>query len=173
MNQKISISLDEDLIKLIDAERGDTPRSKFIENTLKSAGSLFQILWIFSDEFESVSNAERWLSAHTSQPIGKPLHKHEGFLSISENSLRFYNNDMDLVFSIERGSIKELEVTYDETFKRFRDSRGFMPPLKIVLESNAIYLFTKTIGKKKLRGDRMFRGSNETIEAWYKRSELT
>ncbi|MGC8497850.1 MAG: hypothetical protein ACP5NL_07690 [Thermoplasmata archaeon] len=31
MGQKISISIDEDILALIDAERGDIPRSKFIE----------------------------------------------------------------------------------------------------------------------------------------------
>ena len=39
MNQKISISLDENIVKLIDMERGDIPRSRYIENVLKSTGT--------------------------------------------------------------------------------------------------------------------------------------
>ncbi|MBX8635190.1 MAG: hypothetical protein KIS30_00965 [Thermoplasmata archaeon] len=58
-NEKISISLDENIIKLIDAEIGDVPRSKYIENVLKTAGSLFEALWIFSDEFENITKLER------------------------------------------------------------------------------------------------------------------
>ncbi len=166
-NEKISISLDENIIKLIDAERGDVPRSKYIENVLKTAGSLFEALWIFSDEFENVTKLERWLTAHTSQPLGRPLHKHEGYLSVTENALRFYNDKMDLLFIIEKRSIKDITVTYDERFKRFRDSRGLIPPLKVVLENKVMYLFTKTIGRRRLGGGWMFKGENEALEMWF------
>ncbi|MCL4343324.1 MAG: hypothetical protein M1267_05700 [Candidatus Thermoplasmatota archaeon] len=168
MNQKISISLDENIVKLIDMERGDIPRSRYIENVLKSAGSLFEVLWIFSDEFNSISSRERWGSAHASQPIGKPLHKHEGYLSASGDSLRFYNRNMDLIFAIGKDSIKNLTVEYDDVFRRLRDSRGLLPPMKLSLEDKSVYMFTKPIGKKRIRGDRMFRGENEAITAWFR-----
>ncbi len=168
MTQKISISLDESIIKIIDAERGDVPRSKYIENALKATGSFFEALWISSDEFENVTGMERWLSAHASQPVGKPLHKHEGYLSIAENTLRFYDKEMSLMFSIDRGAIRNLAVTYDETFRRFRDSRGLIPPLRIALDGKDIYLFTKTVGKSRSKLGWMFKGSNEALEMWYK-----
>lgn len=168
MNQKISISLDENIVKLIDMERGDIPRSRYIENVLKSTGSLFEVLWIFSDEFESLSRMERWGSAHASQPIGKPLHKHEGYLSVSGDFLRFYNENMDLLYVIRRDSIRDLSVAYDDVFRRFRDSRGLLPPMKLILDNKTVYMFTKPIGKKRLRGDRMFRGENEAIVAWFR-----
>lgn len=167
MNQKISISMDENIIKLVDAERGDIPRSRYIENAIKSKGAFFEALWLSSDEIAGVTRKERWLSAHASQPIGKPLHKHEGYLSISENTLRFYSRDMDPLFSVDKNSIRGMAVTYDDLFRRFRDSRGLVPPLKLVLESKAIYLFTKTVGRTRLREYRTFRGDNETIESWY------
>ena len=168
MNQKISISLDENIVKLIDMERGDIPRSRYIENVLKSTGSLLEVLWIFSDEFDSISRMERWGSAHASQPIGKPLHKHEGYLSVSGESLRFYNRNMDLLFAVGKDSIRDLTVEYDDVFRRLRDSRGLLPPMKISLGGRSVYMFTKPIGKKRLRGDRMFRGENEAITAWFR-----
>ncbi|MBX8642233.1 MAG: hypothetical protein KIY10_06640 [Thermoplasmata archaeon] len=168
MNEKVSISLDENIIKLIDAERGDVPRSRYIENLLKTAGSLFEALWIFSDEFDSVTKMERWLAAHASQPLGRPLHKHEGYLSVTDNALRFYNDKMDLLFIIEKRSILNMSVSYDEQFKRFRDSRGLIPPLKLELDNRIVYLFTKTIGRKRLGGGWMFRGENEALEMWFK-----
>ena len=170
MSQKVSISLDENILKLIDAERGDVPRSKFIESVLRSTGSFFEVMWIFSDEFDTLTRMERWGSTHTSQPIGKPLHKHEGFLSISENAIRFYDTDMNLLFSINKISIRDISRGYDDVFRRFRDSRGFIPPLKISLENKTLYLYSRTIGKKGIRGDRMFRGENESIELWFKKN---
>ncbi len=170
MSQKISISIDEDILALIDAERGDIPRSKFIENTIRKSGYFFEALWIFLNEFDTLSNKERLLSAHTSQPIGKPLHKHEGYLVLSGNSMNFYNERKELEFSIDKSSIRDLAVTYDEVFKRLRDSRGMIPPMKITLEKNTIYIFTKPIGRKGLLRNNIFRGENEAIKFWYRQN---
>lgn len=170
ISQKISISIDEDILALIDAERGDIPRSKYIENTIRKSGYFFEVLWISSNEFDTLSNKERWFSAHTSQPIGKPLHKHEGYIVLSGNSINFYNERKEVEFSIDRSSIKDLAVTYDEVFKRLRDSRGMIPPMKITLEKNTIYIFTKPIGKKGLLRNNIFRGENEAIELWYRQN---
>jgi len=167
-NQKISISIDEDILKLIDAERGDVPRSKYIENAIRKSGSFFEALWISSDEFETITNKERWLSPHTSQPVGKPLHKHGGYLVLSGNYMHFYNENKELISSIERSSIKDISVTYDDVFRRFRDSRGLNPPMRITLGKSNIYLFTKPLGKKGLLRNSMYKGENMVIELWYK-----
>jgi len=167
-SQKISISIDEDILGLIDAERGDVPRSKYIENAIRKSGSFFEALWISSDEFETITAKERWLSPHTSQPVGKPLHKHEGYLVLSGNYMHFYNKNKELVLSIERGSIKDISVTYDDVFRRFRDSRGLNPPMRITLDKNKIYLFTKLLGKKGLFRNSIYKGENTVIELWYK-----
>ena len=71
---------------------------------------------------------------------------------------------MDLLFIIEKRSIKDITVTCGE---RFRDSRGLIPPLKVVLENKVIYLFTKTIGRRRLGGGWMFKGENEALEMWF------
>ena len=168
MTQKISISLDENIVKLIDMERGDIPRSRYIENVIKSTGLMLEALWLFSDEFDSVSGWERWVSAHTSQPLGKPLHKHDGFISITGSSMHFYNGNMELLYTIKKDSIIDLSVGYDEFFKRFRDSRGFIPPMKVTLQDKSIYMFTKTLERKGINRGAIFRGENEAISAWFK-----
>lgn len=167
MSQKVSISIDEELLKIIDAERGDVPRSKYIENAIRSAGSFFEALWIFSDEFDGLTKIERWGSSHASQPIGKPLHTHEGYISISDHSLRFYDSKMELLFSLERNSVRSINTSYDDVFRRFRDSRGFIPPQRIELEDKTLYLYTRPIGKKKIRGGGIFKGDNESVVIWF------
>lgn len=146
----------------------DNSRSKYTENTMRPVESPIEALWISSDEFGTISNLERWFVAHTSQPIGKPLHKHKGYVILNEDSITFYDSNMNLLFSIERNKIKSIEVEYDEMFKRFRDSRGFNPPLKIQLENKSLYLFTKKeIGSRSINYGK-FRGNNETIENWFR-----
>ena len=167
MSEKISVSLDGDIVEVIDAARGDVSRSRYIENIIRSSGMFFKALWIFSDELDQVTKKERWLVAHTSQPIGKPLHKHEGFVFVIGDDLKFYGTDKELLFTINRDSIKGLKVGYDEAFRRLRDSRGLIPPMRIETERRTIYLFTQPVGGKRLRGDRMFRGENKALEAWY------
>jgi len=171
MVEKISISLDDEIVQVIDAVRGDVPRSKYIENIIRSSGMFFRALWIFSDEFEQVSSRERWLVAHASQPLGKPLHKHEGYVLASGEDLRFYDNQKNFVFTMNREIIKGMEVGYDGTFKRFRDSRGALPPMIIKTERRTVYLFTAPIAKKRLRGDKIFRGENRALETWFQNSQ--
>ncbi len=170
MVEKISISLDDEIVQVIDAVRGDVPRSKYIENIIRSSGMFFRALWIFSDELDQVSSRERWLVAHTSQPMGKPLHKHEGYVLASGDDLKFYDNQKNLVFTMNRGTIKGMEVGYDGTFKRLRDSRGAIPPMIIKTERRTVYLFTSPIAKKRLRGDKIFRGENRALETWFQDS---
>ncbi len=146
----------------------DNLKNKYTENTMRPVESPIEALWISSDEFGTISNLERWFVAHTSQPIGKPLHKHKGYVILNEDSITFYDSNMNLLFSIERNKIKSIEVEYDEMFKRFRDSRGFNPPLKIQLENKSLYLFTKKGAGSRPISYGIFRGNNETIENWFR-----
>ncbi len=72
------------------------------------------------------------------------------------------------MFTIDRSSIRDLSVTYDEVFKRFEDSRGFIPPLKISTEARTLYVFTKPLGKRRLLENKIFKGANKYIESWYR-----
>ncbi len=146
MKEKISITLDEHLIKFVDTHRGDVPRSKFIENYIRSKTNLFEAIWIFKNEIPMVGAYERWISAHASQPLGKPMHKHEGFIEVAKDKLIFYDQDMDEQFSVEKEKIKTVKVSYDKNFRRFRDSRGFIPPLNLLYDKTTIYLFVRTSG---------------------------
>ena len=146
MKGKISITLDEYIIKFVDSHRGDVPRSKLIENYLKSKMSLFEVLWIFADEIPKTSSSE-WISAHLSQPLGKPLHKHEGFIEIEGDNLEFYDTNFIKQFSVDKKTIKNLSISYDGNFKRFRDSRGMIPPMQFSMGKRKIYIFIRTEGR--------------------------
>ncbi len=156
--QKISITLDSGLVTFLNKERGDVPLSKFIENYVRAKVHLHEALWIFKDEMDKITATE-WLSAHTTQPIGKPLHKHKGFIAVDKGNLIFYDEEMDRQFSVRQRDIRGLSVSYDATFRRFRDSRGLIPPLHFRFNNKGIYLFTRPANKVMYTGyDKAFLG---------------
>ncbi len=153
---KVSITLNDTLTRFIDLVRGDVSRSKFIENYLKDKISLFEVMWIYGDELRKVTKKEL-IYAHVSQPIGKPLHKYEGFVDVSKDSLDFYDSDLERLFSISKTEMKDLKVSYDKDFKRLLHSRGANPPMHFSFGKRKMYLFTRPLGGL------VFRGQNEII----------
>lgn len=147
MKEKISITLDEHLIRFVDSHRGDVPRSKFIENYIRERTNLFSALWIFKDEIPKAGMYEQWISVHLSQPFGKPLHKHAGFIEVGDSRLIFYDQDMNEQFSVNKNKMNSLKVAYDQNFRRLKDSRGLIPPLQFGYDKTRIYLFIGTGGR--------------------------
>lgn len=115
-----------------------------------------QALWIFDDELAKVSKRSRWLSAHASQPIGKPLHKHAGYVEVKEHeSIAFHEKDTTTEFPL--AIINDLSVSYDKNFKRMSGGRGLIPPMHFSFDSGIIYFFTRDTT------DRTFSGGNRTL----------
>ena len=152
MQEKISITLNEGLMRLVDLMRGDVSRSRFIENSLKAGIGLFEAVWIFSDELAKIG-IKQLAASHLSQPFGKPLHRHEGFIDVQKDMLDFYDTKMNLVFSVKKADIRNVKVGYDRTFRRFKHSRGFVPPLHFQTKKKTIYLFVKSIGDLTYKGN--------------------
>ena len=153
MKDKVAISIDESLLRFVDLKRGDVPRSKFIENCIKAVSKLYQALWVFRDELKDISWTERWLSVHTSQPIGKPLHKHEGYVTLNDGQVSFYDIDFNQLYSARIDGLRDIQVGYDDSFRRWKDSRGFIPPLHFEFERRRVYLFIRPIGRSTYKGD--------------------
>ena len=106
-------------------------------------------LWIYRDEIPRATNEQVW-SAHTSQPIGEPLHNHKGFIEVTPTSVVFEEISPTLaVFDekedrkeISKSEIKDLQVSYDDNFRQWRDSRGADPPMHFSFGSDEVYIFT-------------------------------
>ena len=153
---KVSITLNDTLTRFIDLVRGDVPRSKFIENYLKDKISLFEVIWLYGDELRKITKKEL-IYAGVSQTIGKPLHKYEGFIDVSKDSLDFYDNDLERLFSISKMEMKNLKVSYDKDFKSLLHSKGMNPPMHFSFGKRKMYLFTRPLGGV------FFKGQNEII----------
>ncbi len=153
---KVSITLNDTLTRFIDLVRGDVPRSKFIENYLKDRISLFEVIWIYSDELNKLSKKEL-IYSRVSQTLGKPLHRYEGFIDVNKDSLDFYDTELSRLFSISKLEIKNLKVGYDKDFKSLLNSKGMNPPMHFSFGKRKMYIFTRPLGGL------FFKGENEII----------
>lgn len=145
---KVSITLNDTLMRFIDLVRGDVPRSRFIENYLKDKVSLFEAIWISSDELKALTNKER-LYAGVAGTVGRPLHKHEGFIDVGRDSLDFYDKELQRTFSLHKSEIRSTRVGYDKDFRRGINP----PPMRLTLKKGKMYLFTRRLGSVSFRGE--------------------
>ena len=157
MKENLSVSVNKNLINVIDMFRGDTPRIKFINDSIKRGLGLFEALWIFREELNKISMTKKILPKVGRSSV-KPVHKHSGFVIITQESVDFYSKKLDRpILLIHKKNIKEVKAGYDETFKK--SFYPYSPPLKIVFDGKTMYLFLRLPGEKKFRGDdRLFLG---------------
>ncbi len=89
--------------------------------------------------------------AHLSQPLGKPLHKYIGKLIVEEDYLIFYGRDKKTKKTFEvlipREKIREVFLGWDDVLRRWRDTRAWIPPLRIRFEDEGklrtLYIYAK------------------------------
>jgi hypothetical protein len=151
MAENLSVSVDKNVLNVIDMFRGETPRIKFINDSIKRGLGLFEAVWIFKREILDIGVTNK-IIARVGRSSIKPLHKHSGFLTITQGSIEFYNKKLDKpVMVIEKRFISDISVGYDKLFKK--SFYPFSPPLKLVFSGKTIYLFLRLPGEKKFRGD--------------------
>lgn len=124
-----------------------------------ASGTLrFEALWIFREEAKKAGFSAE-LDAHTSQPLGRPLHKHEGYIEVDEKSVALIEADNRK--EIPKSEISNLRVGlrvgFDKDFRRLRDTRRLDKPMHFSFGDEAVYVFTRD-------PDSVFwRGKNTTL----------
>ena len=108
----------KNILNIVDIFRGETPRMKFINDSLKRGLGLFEAVWIFKKELLELSLHKKVI-ARVGRSSIKPLHKHSGFVEITQESIEFYNKKLDtLIMRVEKKSISEINVGYDKLFRK-------------------------------------------------------
>ena len=119
---------------------------------------VFDAVWGFQEDIlELRKNLGKNIMAHTSQPLGKPLHKYKGKLSITRDSFILEGEEIEskqqstFLFSLQE--ITNIHLGWDDTLRRFKDSRAWIRPLRITLKKETdetnptlLYLYAKKPG---------------------------
>lgn len=113
-----------------------------------------EALWIFREEVKKAGFLAEW-EAHTSQPLGMPLHKHEGYIEVDKKSVALVEGNNRI--EIPKSEISNLQVGFDKDFKRLRDSRGLDEPMHFSFGNEAVYIFTRGSNSA------FWRGKNTTL----------
>jgi hypothetical protein len=151
VKENASVSVDKNILNIVDIFRGETPRMKFINDSLKRGLGLFEAVWIFKSELLELSLHKK-VMARVGRSSIRPLHKHSGFVEITQESIEFYNKKLDtLIMRVEKKSISKITIGYDKLFKR--EFYPYSPPLRFVFNGKTVYLFLRLPGEKKFKGD--------------------
>lgn len=93
--------------------------------------------------------------AHTSQPLGIPLHKYEGKLSLENERISFVgkskelNEELRLLVPFK--SILDVSLGWDDVQRRWKDTRALIRPLRITFEyqgRKTLYIYAKKVGAR-------------------------
>jgi hypothetical protein len=98
-----------------------------------------EALWIFKDEIRKVGLGQQ-VEALTSQPFGKPLHNHQGYIEVDDATVTLIEGGDRR--RIGKSEIAGLQVSFDRNFTQ-ADTRGISPPMHFSFGVNEVYIFTK------------------------------
>jgi len=160
---KTTITIDEDLWKkftLIVIEKyGYRKKNMVIEQLIREFirehewPKIYDAIWAFKEDIMELKKSlkERVLMAHLSQPLGKPLHRYVGKIVMEEDGLILSGKDKKTERASEiiipREKIREAFLGWDDVLRRWRDTRAWIPPLRIRFEDEGklktLYVYAK------------------------------
>jgi bifunctional DNA-binding transcriptional regulator/antitoxin component of YhaV-PrlF toxin-antitoxin module len=154
VGNSLRITIPQEVSKYLDIEKGDivelwTENHRII---LEKKKLTFDAVWGFQEDIlELRKNLGKNVIAHTSQPLGKPLHKYKGKLSITRDNFilegQEVNSKQEATFLFSLQEITDVYLGWDDTLRRFKDSRAWIRPLRITFknetEGKLLYVYVK------------------------------
>jgi antitoxin component of MazEF toxin-antitoxin module len=154
----LRIDIPQEIAELLYLQKGDSV-DLWVDNQImlmEKKNFAYDAIWGFAEDIlEERKKLSKDIEAHLSQSIGGiPLHKYKGQLTIERQKivLKGKNNDSNepavFVFPLEQ--IESVYLGWDETLRRWKDTRALFRPLRITLKgetiSKKLYLYLRKTG---------------------------
>jgi hypothetical protein len=119
-------------------------------------GNVYEAVWAFEEDTLGLRKSlGEEFEAHTSQPLGIPLHKYEGQLTIESEGIAFVGTGKDAhedgrLFVFFK-NISDLYLGWDDVVRRWTETRALIKPLKLTIENEekkTLYIYAKKVGSK-------------------------
>ena len=154
VGNSLRITIPQELARYLDLAKGDIVELWTSNHSLvlEKKKLVFDAIWGFQEDILNLrKQLGKALEAHTSQPFGKPLHRYRGRMSITRDALILDGQDVeseqDATFLLPRDEITDIHLGWDNTLRRWKDTRAYLRPLRItVAQATArriLYLYTK------------------------------
>jgi bifunctional DNA-binding transcriptional regulator/antitoxin component of YhaV-PrlF toxin-antitoxin module len=154
VGNSLRITIPQEIAKHLNLERGDAVELWVSNHSMVMEKKMFvyEAIWGFQEDILTIrGSVGKNIKAHTSQPLGIPLHKYRGQLTIERDKIMLKGEDtvskepVSFIFSIEE--VKDVYLGWDETLRQFKDTRAWIRPLRITFqdetESKILYLYAK------------------------------
>jgi bifunctional DNA-binding transcriptional regulator/antitoxin component of YhaV-PrlF toxin-antitoxin module len=150
----LRITIPQEVSKYLELGKGDVVQLWTNNHSIiiEKKKLILDAVWGFQEDIlELRRKIGKNIKAHASQPLGKPLHKYKGKLSITRDNFIIEGEETDskqqatFLFSLQE--ITDIHLGWDNTLRRWKDSRAYIRPLRITFEneteSRILYLYTK------------------------------
>jgi bifunctional DNA-binding transcriptional regulator/antitoxin component of YhaV-PrlF toxin-antitoxin module len=168
VGNSLRITIPQEIAKHLNLDRGD-PVELWVNNhsmVLEKKVFVYDAIWGFQEDILALRDKlSKSIKAHASQPLGMPLHKYKGQLTIEREKIMLKGEDTDsnepasLLFSLEE--VKDVYLGWDNTLRQWKDTRAWIRPLRIIFqdeaESKTLYIYAKKPEAK------IYGGENESI----------
>jgi hypothetical protein len=115
--------------------------------------AVYEAIWAFGEDVLDLrKKLGEEFEAHTSQPLGIPLHKYEGQLSLEDEGISLVGKNKDshkeFRLVVPFGDVSDVYLGWDDVLRRWKDTRALIKPLRITFEDQgkkALYIYAKRV----------------------------
>jgi antitoxin component of MazEF toxin-antitoxin module len=154
VGNSLIITVPQEIAKHLNLERGDAVELWVSNHTMLMEKKfwVYDAIWGFEEDIlELRKSLGRNIETHLSQPLGTPLHKYKGQLTIEKDKIMLNGEDTDskqmasVLFSLEE--VKDVYLGWDDNLRKWKDTRAWIRPLRIIFqdekEPKTLFMYVK------------------------------